>query len=968
MLNRSEFPRPEYPRPDFQRGRVEGLDWLNLNGPWEFCFDGGRVGVEERWFEPGAGSWSEQIIVPFCWESLAAWGQGDSAGNDNYYATRVFLDPATVDRSNHRAAPRYEVGWYRRTVRIPRDTPAWAGKRVILKVGAADFHTQAWCNGRALGQHEGGYTPFEFDLTDALDADGTGSLVFRVEDPMDNAQQPVGKQWQWYTTTSGIWQTVFIEPRSTSHLRPFRVQTDTEAQTVTFAIPCANAQPGDEVRIRVHPPEGHPPGEYDLPVQGDIASGTLAIGPMVLWSHHHPNLYYADLQLYRAGRIIDEVHTYFGMRKISALLGSSADDPAALCLNDRPLYLRGALHQSFYPDGVYTAGDASVFRHDIAFAKSAGFDFLRIHIKIDDPLLLYYADLLGIMLMVDFPNFGEGGDTNLGRRRFEAMMRAAVERDFNHPSIIAWCLFNETWGFGGQVELIKWMKEYNERANAEPSAPTGEPLESPEPEPAPETAKSAAAAPVAPPAGVPLKINNQDAHIWVQEMWQLAKTLDPTRLIEDMSVVYWEHLNYYAHTDTDINSWHFYINDYAKARAHIEKVAHDTYRGSRFNYIAGYEQGAQPLITSEYGGVGALDGDRDISWSFKFLTNELRRQPKLSAYVFTQLHDVEWEYNGFLNYDRTPKEFGYDPTLINAADVLPVDTAPVRRGEPGEPVRVAVSSSHYGERRDGGVRLQWRLSGMDALGCLHTDLARGSTEIEFPHLRVAPAATVEFALPRETMLCKLSLQAVDGETGRPIAQNYVEYLVSTGDPGAIERLPGRTVLRGLPQDWSAAEWSLGQSDREAARAADSCHGGGPGFFEWALPLEGINWQQVKRVRVLCEVSSRRPDTPQTSLDLYPTTMRVLVDGCLLEVCKIPDHPHDARGVLSYLAGGVGAYGYLFQAVAHDGLLRQIIARGDPNHLRLRFEVPRASLAQNGLTVYGAQAGRYPLGPTVILEH
>ena len=119
------------------------------------------------------------------------------------------------------------------------------------------------------------------------------------------------------------------------------------------------------------------------------------------------------------------------------------------------MYLRGALHQSFYPDGVYTAGDASVLRNDIAHAKKCGFDFLRIHIKIDDPLLLHYADTMGILLMLDFPNFGEGGDTPKGRRRFEDMMRRAIERDFNHPAVIAWCVFNETWGFGGQVELVK---------------------------------------------------------------------------------------------------------------------------------------------------------------------------------------------------------------------------------------------------------------------------------------------------------------------------------------------------------------------------------------------------------------------------------------------------------------------------------------------------------------------------------
>ena len=174
MLNRPEFPRPEYPRPDRQRGRIEGVDWLNLNGPWEFCFDGDRAGRMNAGSSRSIGPWGEQILVPFCWESLAAWGQGDSAGNDHYYATRVFRDATTVDRANHRAAPRYEIGWYRRAIHIPRDAPEWRGKRVILTVGAADFFTDGWCNGQPLGHHEGGYTPFEFDVTDALDADGPG--------------------------------------------------------------------------------------------------------------------------------------------------------------------------------------------------------------------------------------------------------------------------------------------------------------------------------------------------------------------------------------------------------------------------------------------------------------------------------------------------------------------------------------------------------------------------------------------------------------------------------------------------------------------------------------------------------------------------------------------------------------------------------------------------------------------------
>src|ERR1051325_8583025 len=215
------YPRSEYPRPDRQRGMIEGDDWLNLNGPWQFRFDGDGRGRQQQWFEPDALEWREQIIVPFCWESLAAWGEGDAAGNDNYYATRVFRNPLEVTRENHRSASRYEIGWYRREVEIPQ-TEAWKNKRVILTIGAADFFTDCWCNGQHLGHHEGGYTPFEFDLTDALEHSADGRrralLVLRVEDPMDNHEQPVGKQWRWYTPTSGIWQTLFIEPRDASHI------------------------------------------------------------------------------------------------------------------------------------------------------------------------------------------------------------------------------------------------------------------------------------------------------------------------------------------------------------------------------------------------------------------------------------------------------------------------------------------------------------------------------------------------------------------------------------------------------------------------------------------------------------------------------------------------------------------------------------------------------------------------------
>lgn len=948
----SFYPRPEYPRPERQRGTVEGYDWLNLNGPWQFRFDGEKRGVDEGWFEPDAVEWREQIIVPFCWESLAAWGEGDAAGNENYYSTRVFRNPLEVTRANHRSAQRYEVGWYKRMVEIP-DNPTWKEKRVILTIGAADFFTDCWCNGRHLGHHEGGYTPFEYDLTDALVEEGgrrRALLVLRVEDPMDNSEQPVGKQWRWYTTTSGIWQTVFVEPRAAAHIHSFRISSDIDAGTARFQIQCAGAEDGCEVHLGITLPDGAGEQRETLAVRGGAAEQTIKLRAVRLWDPNSPHLYYVTLRLRRGGTMHDLVRTYFGMRKLDFELAQESGVPAALRLNGKARYLRGALYQSYFPDGVYTASSVEVLKNDIGWAKKAGFNFLRVHIKVDDPLVYHFADHMGILLMADFPNFGEGGDTPLGRRRFETMLREAIDRDYNHPSIIAWCLFNETWGFGGQTSFADKLHA----PAAQQPAPGEISLQ--------DTALVAATATkaVATPPDMPR------AQDWVQSMWELAKQLDPTRLVEDMSVCHWEHLEYYLHCDTDINSWHFYINDYEKAKAHIQKVVNSTFVGSSFNYVPGFQHKGQPLINSEYGGIGALEGDRDVSWSFKFLTNELRRYQQIAAYIYTELHDVEWEYNGFLNYDRTPKDFGYDSRIINESNALPVDSPPIQRVAPGGSVRLEVASAHYSTRQFENVHLHWEMGGVDTRGRLHQDLARGRVPIAFPHRHVEHAHTVELAMPREPMLCTVlvSARTSDGET---LAQNFVHYSVSNGYPPLREETPRALILRAVPADWSNAEWSGGAGEREQERADDAAYGRGHGFFEWVVPLQGADLAQARRVRFLCEASARRADISQTDAVLFPTTLQMFLNGVRVYEAVLRNHPHDSRGVLSYLRGGVGAYGYLAHAFAEGDLLGQIARAGDNDCLRLCASVPADAPATGGLTIYGAECGRYPVCPTVIVE-
>ncbi len=936
MVISSSIPRPEYPRPDRQRGQVEGIDWLNLNGPWQFRFDAERRGTDLRWFDPDGPEWREQIIVPFCWESLAAWGEGDAAGNDNYFSRRVFRDPSSVTRENHRSAARFEVGWYRRLVRIP-DTDPWRGQRIILTVGAADYFIEAWCNGQSLGAQESGYVPVEYDLTDALvSRDGAryGLVVFRVEDPMDNHEQPVGKQWGWYTPTSGIWQTVFVEPRPASHIASFRIIPDIDHGHVNFDVTCRGGDDRAIVEVEILPPEA-PPLKTTLVTRAGTARGLVKLFPVSLWDPASPKLYRVIFRLRQGEAPPDTVRGYFGMRKIHTAPAEGATrSPALLCLNNKPIYLRGALYQSYHPDGVYTARQLKTLQDDIAFAREAGFDFLRVHIKLDDPLLLHCADTAGMLLMQDFPNFGEGGDTPLGRQRFEAMMRRGFERDFNHPSIIAWCLFNESWGFGGQTELMKFI--------------------------APELGKRVSRKDAE-------KIANSSSFNWIHEMWQIAKTIDPSRLIEDMSVVVWEHVAAYGHVDTDINSWHFYIDDYEKARDHIAEVVAQTYRGSTYNYVTGREQNDVPLINSEYGGVGALDGDRDIGWTFKFLTNELRRYGQLSAYIFTQLTDVEWEYNGLLNYDRTPKQLGYPPTLINQGDVLPINAPPVSRVAPGSTVEVEVAASHFSRRPREGVTLHWQYSGIDTLGTIHPELARGWAPIPFTQYRVELARRLALTMPAEPMLCTLWVSAIASD-GQVAASNFIKHYVSDGPIPLREERNRTLVLRQRVDQWSAAGWSGGQSTPEDARKFGRTSGQGTGYFSWRFTDEALRRVgEARRVRILCEASSNRGNTAQTDTYAAPTTCELSLNGLVIHAGVLPNHPHDTRGALSYLDDRFGAYGYLLRSAVEGEFLTRLAQSVEGDTLELRCAVPECAQPAGGLTIYGEAAGRYPVCPTLIIE-
>ncbi|MCX5759361.1 MAG: glycoside hydrolase family 2, partial [Candidatus Hydrogenedentes bacterium] len=505
-------------------------------------------------------------------------------------------------------------------------------RRVFLVFGAVDYQAKVWVNDALVAEHEGGYTPFEAEITALVKPGQTAKVTVRAYDVTD-AETPTGKQTGWYTRTCGIWQTPYLEYRGLSYVRKARITPDIDKEQATFDCEI-EAHDAGTYTLDVHAVLGsrHLTAKQSVPCRpgANKVQVVLPVHAPALWSPDSPSLYETRITLNRGNAVVDEVDTYFGMRKVGHGVYGDAGHEYIL-LNNKPIYLRGALHQSFNPKGVYTHPDDEFIRNDYAKAKEFGLNFLRLHIKMDEPRALYWADRLGVLLMCDMPNFNK--NTPLSHKRWENMLRAAIDRDYNHPAIFAWCDFNETWGIrdGGYTPEVQQ---------------------------------------------------------WVRDMYRLTKELDPTRLAEDNSPCT------YDHTETDINSWHFYIDRYEAAAKHIANVVEQPVPGSEFNYAKGWKQGTAPLINSEYGGVGAGSGDRDVSWVFLFLTNLLRKYDKIGGYIYTELEDIEWEHNGFMNYDRSPKEFAYPAGITLAqlqSDEFPVlDCPPYQRIDAHSPVRIPV--------------------------------------------------------------------------------------------------------------------------------------------------------------------------------------------------------------------------------------------------------------------------------------
>jgi beta-galactosidase/beta-glucuronidase len=377
-------PRPEYPRPHLRRPR-----WLDLNGEWEF-----GAGAEP--------SFERRILVPFCPESELS-GIGELPG---------------------------DVAWYRRRFDAPE------GERLVLHFGAVDYRATVWVNDVEVARHEGGHTPFSADITKVARA-RDNVVVLRADDVLADKTIPRGKQhWTpepegiFYTPTTGIWQTVWLEPLPARHISRLRVSPDLAGAAVDFELDGAGQV---ELVARL---DGEVVGRWS----GPAGAGRMHLERVEPWHPDSPRLYDLEARLVdEDGKVVDRVESYFGLRTVEARDGR-------FWLNGRPFVQRLVLDQGYFPGGLLTAPRDEAFRHDIELAKSLGFNGARKHQKAEDPRWLYWADRLGFLVWSEMPSFHE--HSAAAERRLSAEWTDVVVRDRDHPSVVAWVPANESFGLG----------------------------------------------------------------------------------------------------------------------------------------------------------------------------------------------------------------------------------------------------------------------------------------------------------------------------------------------------------------------------------------------------------------------------------------------------------------------------------------------------------------------------------------
>ncbi|GHV92182.1 hydrolase [Spirochaetia bacterium] len=587
-----KYYQSDYPRPQFVR---RAGSWVNLNGPWDFAFDDEKEGIANRWFD--AFPRGPKIKVPFTYETPAG-GIGDPL--------------------------RHDTVWYHRILTI--DPEQVRGKRLVLHFEGSDYRTGLWVNGAFAGSHEGGYARFSFDITHLAKA-GENTIVVRVEDSFDITRSRGKQRWKdenfgcWYIQTTGLWKTVWLEFVGEEHIKSVKMtpvfsegKLEIEAEISAGGMDGGASFDGSLELEAAITYKDIPvtkitvaAGQKRIRISADVASTAVSEWGLLAWAPEHPHLYDISFTLIRQGKPVDEVFSYFGMREIRV-------DGDKVLLNGTPLYQRLILDQGYWKDSHLTPPDEQALITDIDRIMAAGYNGVRKHQKTEDERFLYWADVKGLLVWSEMAaayEYNDEGVSNFTREWMEI-----VRQNYNHPAIITWTPFNESWG-------------------------------------------------------VPqIKTDAAQQH-FTQAIYYLTKSFDRYRpvIVNDG----WEH------TISDIITLHDYeeqgedfLDRYGE---HLEEILDNRiyHSLSKSAFADSFVYRGQPIIISEFGGI-AFNNDHS-GWGygnkvadkeafirrFDAITTAIKRIGAICGYCYTQVTDVQQEINGLMDMDRN---FKVEPEIL----------------------------------------------------------------------------------------------------------------------------------------------------------------------------------------------------------------------------------------------------------------------------------------------------------------
>jgi beta-galactosidase/beta-glucuronidase len=578
-----KIPRPEYPRPQFVRD-----EWINLNGEWEFAFDDSNKGVEAGWHE--GATLSDRILVPFPYQSALS---------------------GINDKGVH------EVVWYARDLEIAE----LGEKDLLLHFGAVDYRSTVWVNGHEVGHNRGGHVPFWFDIAPYLKV-GKNRVVLRVEDTQD-PNQPRGKQSTTglphgidYYCTTGIWQTVWLEPVSPIRIQEIDITPLLEESALELSIYLHAPSTGWDISIEVLD-DGKVISKADVKTPYATLRTRVKVPNAKLWTPDTPHLYGLRITLLKNGREIDRVDSYAGMRSVTI-------NDSRILLNGKPLFLAMVLDQGYWPESYMAAPSDDALRMDVEWTKRFGFNGARKHQKIEDPRWLYWCDRLGLLAWGEMPNARAWSPE--AEELLLAEWERAVRRDINHPSVITWVPANESMGFPG------------------------------------------------------LEQDHPGQYAFLERVVRLTRRLDPTRPVIDNDGWEHTDITDICAIHDYTPTAEALLKRYKEKLSGGDLPATVWYKDKPLFVLGSKYRGQPVLLTEVGGFLmdpGLPKEKRDKLYNFydSFTTHEelfekyrdlmdgLSQLKFLSGFCYTQLTDIEQEINGLLTYDRKPK---IDPERIAA--------------------------------------------------------------------------------------------------------------------------------------------------------------------------------------------------------------------------------------------------------------------------------------------------------------